>query len=218
MVWHTVYTIRILHAIGDGTLWCTTCNRGCFVYEYDSSPITGDVMGAHKFSSFNVIYIRFVIDCTNSQVGTVPGLILECHTYPGWRRLQTHTHTRTGKHTHTHTHTILLMRTSIVLLLFHVLNEHVWHNETNCLPPLPFPPTRLILTLFNQWQFHSHELFLSSGSFTNIQTLPLKHLFERICYQSYQIKCNRIIQMLSCDCLKAKLRFIFRFDFDLKFY
>ena len=23
-VWHTVYTIRILHAIGDGTLWCTT--------------------------------------------------------------------------------------------------------------------------------------------------------------------------------------------------
>ena len=27
-VWHTVYTIRILHAIRDGTLWCTTCNRG----------------------------------------------------------------------------------------------------------------------------------------------------------------------------------------------
>ena len=100
-VWHTVYTIRILHAIGDGTLWCTTCNRGRFVYEYDSSLITGDVKGAHKFSSFvNIIYIRFAIDCTNSQGGdrprfqNVPGLNVECHTYvPSWRRLQTHTHT-----------------------------------------------------------------------------------------------------------------------------
>ena len=26
----------ILHAVGDGTLWCKTCNRGRFVYEYDS--------------------------------------------------------------------------------------------------------------------------------------------------------------------------------------
>ena len=120
-VWHTVYTIRILHAIGDGTPWCTTCNRGRFVYEYDSSPITGDVTGAHKFSSFeNVLYIRFAIDCTNSQGGdrprfqNVPGLIVECHTYvPGWRQLQNHTHTHTcsdahiyitSKQTHSPTH------------------------------------------------------------------------------------------------------------------
>ena len=85
-VWHTVYTIRILHAIGDGTLWSTTCNRGRFVY--DSSLITGDVTGAHKFSSYvNVIYIRFATVCTNSQGGdrprfqNVPGLNVECHTY-----------------------------------------------------------------------------------------------------------------------------------------
>ena len=83
-----------------------TCNRGRFVYEYDSSLITGDVTGAQKFLSFvNVLYIRFAIDCTTSQggdrprVSNVPGLIVECHTYvPGWRRLQTHTHT----HTHIH--------------------------------------------------------------------------------------------------------------------
>ena len=105
-VWHTVYTIRILHAIGDRTLWCTTCNRGRFVYEYDSSLITGDVTFAHKYLSFvNVIYIRFAIDCSNSQGGdhprfqNVPGLNVECHTYvPGWRRLQTHTHTHTHMH------------------------------------------------------------------------------------------------------------------------
>ena len=108
-VWHTVYKIRILHAIGDGTQWCTctTCNRGCFVYEYDSSLITRDVMGAHKF--VNVLYIcnRFEIDCTNSQGGdrphfqNVPGLIVESHTsVPGWRRLQTHTHTHTFKSMH----------------------------------------------------------------------------------------------------------------------
>ena len=98
-----MYTIRILHAIGDGTQWCTTCNRGRFVYEYDSSLITRDVTGAHKVLSFvNVLYIRFAIDCTNSQGGdcppfqNVPGLIVECHTYvPGWRRLHTHTHTHT---------------------------------------------------------------------------------------------------------------------------
>ena len=65
------------------------------MYEYDSSLITGDVTGAHKFSSFvNVLYIRFAIDCTNSQGGdhprfqNVPGLMVECDTYvPGWRRL-----------------------------------------------------------------------------------------------------------------------------------
>ena len=75
------------------------------MYEYDSSLITGDVTGAHKFSSFvNVIYIRFAIDCTNSQGGdsprfqNVPGLNVECQTYvPGWRRLQI-------THTCTHTH------------------------------------------------------------------------------------------------------------------
>ena len=103
--WHTVYTIRILHAIGDGTLWSTTCNRGRFVYEYDSSLITGDVTGAHKFSSFvNVLY-KFDLQsiALNSQGGDRPrfqnvaGLIVDCHvTYvPGWRRLQTHTHTHT---------------------------------------------------------------------------------------------------------------------------
>ena len=101
------------YAIGDGTLWCTTCNRGRFVYEYDSSLITGDVTGAHKFSSFvNVLYIRFAIDCTNSQGGdrhphfnNVPGLIVKCHTYvPGWRWLQTHTHTLWHTHTQPHTY------------------------------------------------------------------------------------------------------------------
>ena len=71
---HCGIAIRILHAIGNGTLWCThMLNRGRFVYEYDSSLITGDVTGAHKFLSFvNVLYIRFAIDCTNSQGGTVP--------------------------------------------------------------------------------------------------------------------------------------------------
>ena len=72
------------------------------MYQYDSSLITGDVTGAHKYLSFvNVIYIRFAINCTNSQGGdrprfqNIPGLILQCHTYiPGWRRLQTHTHTQ----------------------------------------------------------------------------------------------------------------------------
>ena len=77
----------VQHAIGDALC----------------SLITGNVTGAHKFSSFvNVLYIRFAIDCTNSQGGdrprlqNVPGLIVECHTYvPGWRRLHTHTHTHT---------------------------------------------------------------------------------------------------------------------------
>ena len=37
---------------------------GRLVYEYDSSLITGDVTGAHKFSSFvNVIYVRFATVC-----------------------------------------------------------------------------------------------------------------------------------------------------------
>ena len=115
-VWHTVYTICILHAIGNGTLWCTTCNRETLVYEYDSSLITRDVTGAHKFSSFvNILYIRFAIDCTNSGWG--PSLFskrpqsecrLECHTYiPGWRRLQTHTHTMTQTYSWTHNHKII---------------------------------------------------------------------------------------------------------------
>ena len=116
-VWHTVY-VRILHAIGDGTLWCTTCNRGRFVYEYDSSLITGDVTGARKYSSFvNVIYIRFAIDCTNSQGGdrprfqNVPGLIVECHTRPRLEAI-------TNSHIHTHTHTMNFSHGDQALFIF----------------------------------------------------------------------------------------------------
>ena len=71
-----IQSVYILHAIGDGTLWCTTCNtcRGRFVYEYDSSLITGDVTGAHNFVSFviNVIYIRLQLIALTLRVGTVP--------------------------------------------------------------------------------------------------------------------------------------------------
>ena len=133
-VWHTVYTIRILHAIGDGTLWCTTCNRGRFVYEYDSSLITGDVTGAHKFSSFvNVLYIRFAIDCTNSQGGdrprfqNVPGLIVKCHTYVPVG----------GDYKPTHTHSTLLVAEFhlLALNLTHALNLALSQNiNINTLP------------------------------------------------------------------------------------
>ena len=101
------HDIQCVHATRDGKLWCTTCNRGRFVYEYDSSLITGDVTGVHKFSSFvNVLYIRFAIDCTNSGWGPSPfskrpRSDSRVSHVPGWRRLQpppppTHTHTQTN--------------------------------------------------------------------------------------------------------------------------
>ena len=101
-VWHTVYTIRILHAIWVGTLWCKTCNRERFVYEYDSLLITGDVTGAHKFSSFfNEIYIRFATDCTNSRGGDRPRS--ECSVSHLRPRLEGITNA------HAHTHHLVLM-------------------------------------------------------------------------------------------------------------
>ena len=97
---YTVYTIRILHAIGDGTLWCTTCNRGRFVYETDSSLITGTLRVHTNFrhlwtySTFDLQLIALTLrGGDHPRIQNVPSLIVECHTYvPGWRRLQTHTH------------------------------------------------------------------------------------------------------------------------------
>ena len=135
-VWHTVYTIRMLHAIGDGTLWCTTCNRWRFVYEYDSSLITGDVTGAHKFSSFvNVLYIRFAIVCTNTKGGDHPRFL----NVPGLIVVVSHLRPRLEVITNTNTHTHLTQTLTFAFIV------HTWVTQgTNLAPSL------------GTWQTHTH--------------------------------------------------------------
>ena len=117
-----MYTIRHLHAIEDRTLGSPTCNPGRFLYEF-SSLINRGRNELHKFFvNVNVIYIRFAIDCTNSQGGDRPRSmnVTVSHTRP------THTlHTLTHTHTYIYTHSNLLW---------------TWTMTTRpCHPPLRWP-------------------------------------------------------------------------------